>query len=173
MHFTNAKHWYILSSWCTGNTCRYRCIWTSYQIRKIARCACAGNAGNLFPTTDFKGNRQLVIPACITARASRTFRDACRDRQLVVTGKCSRYSRRMRKPQFCVSGKRPMHFNGCLSCALSAASPQKKAYNKRIIAHYNMVCSALFLQRALYTVHCTNIMHYRKPSFVITPAVFS
>ena len=39
--------------------------------------------------------------------------------------------------------------------------------------HYNMVCSALFLQRALYTVHCTNIMHSRKPSFVITPAVFS
>ena len=38
---------------------------------------------------------------------------------------------------------------------------------------YNMVCSALFLQRALYTVHCTNIMHSRTPSFVITPAVFS
>ena len=29
---------------------------------------------------------------------------------------------------------------------------------------YNMVCSALFLQRAFY-----NIMHSRKPSFVITP----
>ena len=39
--------------------------------------------------------------------------------------------------------------------------------------YYNMVCSALCLQRALYTVHCTNIMHSRKPSFVITPAVFS
>ena len=38
---------------------------------------------------------------------------------------------------------------------------------------YNMVCSALFLQRALYTVHCTDIMHSRKPSLVITPAVFS
>ena len=38
---------------------------------------------------------------------------------------------------------------------------------------YNMVCSALFPQRALYTVHCTDIMHSRKPSFVITPAVFS
>ena len=35
--------------------------------------------------------------------------------------------------------------------------------------HYNMVCSALLLQRALYTVHCTNIMHSRMPSFVITP----
>ena len=34
---------------------------------------------------------------------------------------------------------------------------------------YNMVGSALFLQRALYTVHCTNTMHSRKPSFAITP----
>ena len=38
---------------------------------------------------------------------------------------------------------------------------------------YNMVCSALFLQCALYTVHCTHIMHSRKPSFVITTTVFS
>ena len=54
--------------------------WTSCQIRKIAGCACAGNAGNVFPATDFKGNRMLAIPACITARASCTCRDACRDR---------------------------------------------------------------------------------------------
>ena len=42
--------------------------WASYQIRQIAGCTCAGNAGNVFPATDFKGNRQLTIPACITAR---------------------------------------------------------------------------------------------------------
>ena len=42
-----------------------------------------------------------------------------------------------------------------------------------IVVDYNMVGSALFLQRALYTVHCTNTMHSRKPSFAITPAVFS
>ena len=29
---------------------------------------CAGNAGNVFPATDFKWNRQLAIPACIKAR---------------------------------------------------------------------------------------------------------
>ena len=47
-------------------------------------------------------------------------------------------------------------------------SPERR--NKPFItAVYNMVCSALFLQRALYTVHCTNIMHSTKPSFVITP----
>ena len=54
--------------------------WASYQIRKIAGCACAGNAGNVFPATDFKGNRLLAIPACITARASRTCCDGCRGR---------------------------------------------------------------------------------------------
>ena len=44
--------------------------WAYCQIRKIAGCACAANAGNVFPATDFSGNRQLAIPACITARAS-------------------------------------------------------------------------------------------------------
>ena len=31
--------------------------WASYQIRQIAGCECSGNAGNVFPATDFKGNR--------------------------------------------------------------------------------------------------------------------
>ena len=44
------------------------CQWASYQIRKFAGCAWAGNAWNAFPATDFKGNRLLAIPACITAR---------------------------------------------------------------------------------------------------------
>ena len=52
--------------------------WASYQIRKIAGWVRAGNAGNDFPA-DFKGNSWLAIPACITARASRTCRDECRD----------------------------------------------------------------------------------------------
>ena len=61
--------------------------WASYQIRKLAGCACAGNAGSVFPATDFKGNRCLAIPTCITARESRTCRDACRDRYPPVAGK--------------------------------------------------------------------------------------
>ena len=51
-------------------------------------------------------------------------------------------------------------------------SPERR-HKPFITAVYNMVCTALFLQRALYTVHCTNIMHSTTPSFVITPAVFS
>ena len=58
--------------------------WASSQILKPAGCVCAGNAGNVFPATDFKGNRQLATPACITAHASRTCRDACRDRGSVA-----------------------------------------------------------------------------------------
>ena len=54
--------------------------WAFYQIRKNVGCACASHAGNVFPAIDFKVNRYLEIPACITARASRTCRAACRDR---------------------------------------------------------------------------------------------
>ena len=60
---------------CEGNW-----SWASYRICKIAGFSCARNAGNVFPATDFKGNCKLAIPACIMARASRTCRDACRDR---------------------------------------------------------------------------------------------
>ena len=62
----------------------------------------------------FPRHRRWAIPTCITARASRTCRDACRDRQLAVSfeigggGKRSRHSRRMRNLQFYVSGKRPI-----------------------------------------------------------------
>ena len=62
-------------------------LWNSYQLRKIAGCASAENAGNVFPATDFKGNRQLAIPVCLTVRAWRTCRDACRDRLPAAAGK--------------------------------------------------------------------------------------
>ena len=32
----------------------YSSVWASYQIRKIAGCACAGNAGNVFPRRRFQ-----------------------------------------------------------------------------------------------------------------------
>ena len=82
--------------------------WASYHICKIAGCACAGNAGNVFPATDFKWNRWLP-----KRHASRHVRHA---RAMMHVGianprcreKRSRHSRRMRNPQFYVSGKRPM-----------------------------------------------------------------
>ena len=46
---------------CT-NCYRVVSTWASYQIRKIASCACAGNAGNVFPAADFQGNRLVSYP---------------------------------------------------------------------------------------------------------------
>ena len=34
--------------------------WASYQIRNIAVCACAGNAGNVFPATGFASTLNLL-----------------------------------------------------------------------------------------------------------------
>ena len=57
-------------------------VWASHQIRKIAGCA-----GNVFLATDVKGNRYLAIPACNTARVSRTCCDACWDRYTAEAAK--------------------------------------------------------------------------------------
>ena len=64
--------------------------------------------GTFSPAADFKGNRWLAIPACITARAWRTCRDACRDRLPAVTGKTFPAFQAHAHPQICVSGKRPI-----------------------------------------------------------------
>ena len=59
--------------------------WASYQIRKIAGCACAVNARNVFPR-----HRGLAIPTCIRARAWhawRTCHDVFGDRWLAVSFK--------------------------------------------------------------------------------------
>ena len=45
--------------------------WASYQIRKIAGCACAGNAGNVFPATRFLRKKLVIDPGmhhgtCVT-----------------------------------------------------------------------------------------------------------
>ena len=46
-------------------------LWTSYQIRKTAGCACTGNAGNVFPITDFQSKPLVNDPGmhrgtCVT-----------------------------------------------------------------------------------------------------------
>ena len=64
--------------------------------------------GTFSPAADFKGNRWLAIPTCITARAWRTCRDACRDRLPAVTGKTFPAFPAHAHPQICVSGKRPI-----------------------------------------------------------------
>ena len=49
----------ILGPLCSSGTVDDVAIWASYQIRKIAGCACAGNAGNVFPRRRFQ--RELLV----------------------------------------------------------------------------------------------------------------
>ena len=53
LHFTLTSNWDSRTSytkwWKHINDSKYFGQWASYQIRKIAGCACAGNAGNVFP----------------------------------------------------------------------------------------------------------------------------
>ena len=58
---------------------------TRYVKLRVAHAP--GMPGTFFPVTDIKGNRELAIPTCITARAWRTCRDTCRDRLPAMAGK--------------------------------------------------------------------------------------
>ena len=114
-----------------GTQCQ--AIWASYQIRKIADCACAGNAGNLFPAMHRLQRTLLVgLVPCGSHSNSARSKQSGREREpvkLLVSdpgmmhvgianprwrGKCSRHSRRMRNPPFYVSGKRPMGLGNSL-----------------------------------------------------------
>ena len=84
-------------------------VWTSYQIRTFAGCACAGNVGNVFsPPPILK-----IITSQLSRHALRHVRDAPAVMHVGIAnpqwrGKRSRHSRRMHNPQFYVFGKRPM-----------------------------------------------------------------
>ena len=54
-----------------GLTAYHNASWASYQIRKIAGCACAGNAGNVFPRRRFQRKPLVSDPGmhhgtCVT-----------------------------------------------------------------------------------------------------------
>ena len=78
--FLNGEFYYVFNMIKQCRFIQWNVPWASYQIHKIAGCACARNTGNVFPATDLNGNRYLAIPACITARVLRMCRDARRDR---------------------------------------------------------------------------------------------
>ena len=92
-------------SCCWSTPRRYGPL-TRYVKLQVAHAP--GMPGTFSPAADFKGNRWLAIPACITARAWRTCRDACRDRLPAVTGKTFPAFPAHAHPQICVSGKRPI-----------------------------------------------------------------
>ena len=52
-------HWCPYRVQCKQSTLMVRDQWASYQIPKIAGCACAGNAGNVFPRRRFQ--KKLLV----------------------------------------------------------------------------------------------------------------
>ena len=104
----------------------------------------------------FPRHRRWAIPTCITARASRTCRDACRDRQLLVSfeigggGKRSRHSRRMRNLQFYVSGKRPM-----VAQAGNSLSNQRASLSRSLATDVSIDKQIdLIISTSISTCHC-------------------
>ena len=84
--------------------------WASCQICKIACCACAGNARNVSLPSRVsdpdmhQGTCLMHVPYCMLGSLTSGF-PWSRWRR-----KCSRHSRCMRKPQFCVFGKSPIKY---------------------------------------------------------------
>ena len=75
---TVTSRWSIVLTWFLRTICGQNGIdnedglaWVSYQIRKIASCACAGNAGNVFPRRQFQRKPLVSDPGmhhgtCVT-----------------------------------------------------------------------------------------------------------
>ena len=82
--------------------------WASYQIRKIAGCTCAGNAGNVSPSPRVSdpdmhhGTCVTHVPWCMPGSLTSSFVWSR------LQGKRSRHSRPMRNPQCYLSAERPM-----------------------------------------------------------------
>ena len=89
---------------------------TRYVKLRVAHAP--GMPGTFFPAVEFKGNRELAIPACITARAWRTCRDACRD--CLPAGKTFPAFPAHAHPQFYVFGKRPMIYHAKTNLTMSS-----------------------------------------------------
>ena len=81
----------------------------SCQIRKIACCACTGNAGNVSPAMHH-GTCVTHVPWCISGSLISGFLWSR------WWGKRSWHSRRMRNTQCCVYGKRPMVAEITVAC---------------------------------------------------------
>ena len=56
-HLGIVRHGHLGGSHRYYVDCDDASTWASYQLNKIAGCACAGNTWNVFPATEFKGNR--------------------------------------------------------------------------------------------------------------------
>ena len=96
-----------LCYWCISLKIMHM-SWASYQIRKIAGCACAGNAGNVFPRRRFQ-TKPLVSDPGMHHGTCVTHVPWCMSGSLTCgDGKTFPAFPAHAHPQFCVSDKRPM-----------------------------------------------------------------
>ena len=120
-------------------------VWTSYQRRKIVGCSCTGNAGNFSLPPRVSDPDVTRVPRCMLGSLTSGFLWSR------WRGKRSRHSRRMRNPQFYVSGKRPIAFSGLHKTALDFRLAQ--AYRNSNKTFANAVCIyAWSIPRTMYTV---------------------
>ena len=102
-----------------SNCCR---PWVSYQIRKIAGCACAGNGGNVY------SRRRLQRKPLVSDPGMHHCRDACRDRLSAKAEKMfPAFPAHMRR-QFYVSDKRSMEVGWCGGRVVIGGKSQQKIF---------------------------------------------
>ena len=113
----------------------------------------------------------LAIPACITARARLTCRDACRDFLWNRwQGKRPRHSRRMRNPHFYESGKRPMvSFRWLLSVRFTISSTRFNSLNiNKFTNTFKPIEAAYFTAQQWNTEHIDNILMHQDVILMIS-----
>ena len=94
---THVDQWVVITNHETPIEVR---AWASYQIRKVAGCACAGNAGNVFPRRRLQKKPLVSDPGMHVGIAYSRW-----------CGKRSRHSRRMRTRNFTYMARDPWMSN--------------------------------------------------------------
>ena len=108
LYWETRKYFYELPIWYTNICHDYCCHGPLTRYVKLRVAHAPGMPGTFPPTAEFKGNRELAIPACITARTWRTCRDACRDCLPAVAGKTFPAFPAHAHPQLYVFDKKPI-----------------------------------------------------------------
>ena len=114
----DACSWYRRDSHSFAMVSSEMATWASYQIRKLAGCACAGNAGNISQPPQVRdhdmhhGPCVTHVPWCMPGSLTCVFLWSW------WRGKRSRHSRCMHNPECYVSGKRSVD-NNCVCLTYS------------------------------------------------------
>ena len=139
-------------------------LWSPYQIPNISGCACAGNAGNVFPAPRVSdpglhyGTCVTNLPWCMPGSLTSCFLWSRWRR------KRSRHSRRMRNPQFCVSGKRPMSYSRLIP---QLTTPDLKCWQVQCEQSPRQLCTV----RVMSPGHLIFTWHRESSNFITEKAI--